>query len=292
MRGVWALVPSQAQGNLGNVLGEGPMMMTQQADTRVGILARIVVATLGAVLALSASARADEKAHWTYGGETGPQHWIELEESSSCAGERQSPVNIIPTENDPTSRRDWPLVLRYPAETHIHDVVNNGHSIQYDFDCGDEIDFGGMVFELKQIHFHEPSEHTLNGVRYPIERHLVRFNADIGEYVVLGVMGIEGAENEAYGFLEQYLPIAPRETKIIDRAFSMRVTVPNELMPRYHYRGSLTTPPCTESVNWVIFEKSFMLSFAQVQTLQQPMPVNNYRSTQPLNGRAVSLVVH
>jgi len=229
---------------------------------------------------------------WTYAGERGPEHWVELEEGSACGGTAQSPVNIIRTDTMPASQRAWPLALRYPAETHIHDVVNNGHSIMYEFDRGDELDFAGDTYDLLQIHFHEPSEHTLNGVRYPIEVHFVHYSADKEAYVVLALMGIEGAASESYAFLEQYLPLAPGQMKAIDRAFNLRAAMPWDLVPRYHYRGSLTTPPCTENVNWVIFETPFMLSHDQVMELQRLMPLNNYRGVQPLNGRSVSFVVH
>lgn len=247
---------------------------------------------ISAVLLCAPPLGAEEQQHWTYSGETGPEHWDEMEAGSACNGASQSPINIIRTDTDPDSQKNWPLALHYPAETHIHDVVNNGHSIQYDFDEGDDLNFRGETFELKQIHFHEPSEHTLNGVRYPIEMHLVHYNNAVNEYVVLAVMGYEGSASDSYGFLEQYLPLAPGEMKPIDRAFNLRNALPAKLTPRFHYRGSLTTPPCTENVNWVIFEEPFMLSHEQVVELKRLMPLNNYRDTQPLGNREVSLIVH
>ncbi|MEE4279161.1 MAG: carbonic anhydrase family protein [Halieaceae bacterium] len=230
--------------------------------------------------------------HWEYAGELGPEQWAELEGCSACNGEHQSPVNIIRTDTQPDSQANWPLVLRYPAETTIHSVVNNGHSIQYDFDRGDQLDFADNTYDLMQFHFHEPSEHTLNGIRYPIEMHLVHYNQEIDEYVVLAVVGYEGTPSDAYAFLEQYLPLQPGESRDIDKPFNLRTALPDSLTPRFHYRGSLTTPPCTESVNWIVFEEPFMLSHEQVVELQRVMPFNNYRGTQPLNDRQVSLIVH
>ncbi len=263
----------------------------QRGEVAVG-WKRLLVATGVAILAGSGPVALAEEEHWSYAGEKGPEHWAELEEGSACDGVRQSPVNIIRTDTDPDSSRNWPLVLRYPPETHIHDVVNNGHSIMYEFDRGDEIEFSGQTYDLLQLHFHEPSEHTINGIRYPIEMHLVHYNADLEEYVVLAVMGYEGSASDSYGFLEQYLPLAPGEKKPIDRAFNLRNAVPADLAPRYHYQGSLTTPPCSENVNWVVFEKPFMLSHEQVVELQRLMPLNNYRGAQPLGERVVSLIVH
>lgn len=235
---------------------------------------------------------AAEEPHWSYAGEMGPEHWKELEAGSACAGHRQSPVNIIRTDTEPDSQRRWPLVVHYPASTLIHDVVNNGHSIQYDFDQGDEIAFAGDRYALKQIHFHEPSEHTLNGVRFPIEMHLVHVNEDLNRYTVLAVLGFEGAPSQGYELLESYLPVAVGETRQIDESFDLRQMLPSSLTPRFHYEGSLTTPPCTENVNWVVFEQPFMLSETQVNQLKALMPLNNYRDVQPLEGRPVSLIVH
>jgi carbonic anhydrase len=245
-----------------------------------------------------AAARAGEDApqqapaHWSYEGETGPEHWSQLEEGSACGGRQQSPVNIISVDTQPDRSENWPLVLRYPPQTHIHDVVNNGHSIQYDFDEGDEIVFRGARYALKQVHFHEPSEHTINGLRYPIEMHLVHYSEERNEFAVLALMGEEGRSSAAFEFLERYLPLPPGETRVIDRAFSLRSALPALLEPRFHYRGSLTTPPCSENVNWIVFRTPITLSHEQVLEMQRMMPLNNYRGIQALNGRSVALVVH
>lgn len=129
-------------------------------------------------------------------------------------------------------------------------------------------------------------------MRYPIEMHLVHYNAESEEYVVLAVFGYEGTPSPAYEFLARYLPLAPGESRHVNENFSLRLALPDALTPRFHYRGSLTTPPCTERVNWVVFEKPFMLSHDQVLELQGQMPLNNFRGIQPLNTRRVSLVVH
>ena len=242
-------------------------------------------------LALVALPVAAEHESWAYEGEMGPEHWQELE-GSACSGAKQSPVNIIRTDTDPDSQADWPLAVHYPATTPLYSVTNNGHSIQYDFAQGDEITFNGADYALKQLHFHEPSEHTLNGVRYPIEMHMVHYSAPLNRYTVLAVLGYEGTPSVGYQFLEQYLPLAKGETKKIAKPFDLSQVLPSTLTPRFHYEGSLTTPPCTENVNWVVFENPFMLSEQQVYLLKDAMPLNNYRGTQPLSGRDVSLVVH
>ena len=252
---------------------------------RISLLAAIL-----AVVANGAMAE-DHKPHWAYEGEMGPEHWAQIE-GTACSGSHQSPVNIIRTDSMPKADTVLPLTLHYSPETEIFDVVNNGHSIQFDFAKGDEVEYLGNRFALKQIHFHEPSEHTLNGVRYPIEMHMVHVNESLNQYTVLSVLGYEGKPAPGYDELEAVLPLKVGEKKAINKAFDLADILPFNLTPRFHYQGSLTTPPCTENVNWVVFEQPFMMSEAQVKMLKDNMPANNYRGVQPLNDRGVSLVVH
>jgi carbonic anhydrase len=224
--------------------------------------------------------------HWSYQGETGPSHWAEIEKGSDCAGKHQSPVNIIEINTKQGDKRAMALEFIYEDSTRIHDVVNNGHSIQYNFELGDYINFKGQQYDLKQIHFHEPSEHTINGVRYPIEMHMVHAGKD-GELTVLGIMGIEGENSAPFQFLENYLPVKTGETKTIDTPFNLNLNLPEDNQAFYYYKGSLTTPPCSENVNWIVFKNPITLSVEQVKVLQDLMPINNYRNEQPLNERVV-----
>lgn len=251
---------------------------------------RYTALVLLAVLAMAS--HAEDAAHWAYTGEAGPEHWVELEGGGACGGQHQSPVNIIRTDTDPAAEREQPLTLDYSPATVVHSVTNNGHSIQYDFAPGDALVFRDARFALKQIHFHEPSEHTLNGVRFPLELHMVHYSEALEEFAVLAVLGYEGRPSPAYEVLEKYLPLAIGETKLIDNAYDLSDALPASLTPRFHYRGSLTTPPCSENVNWVVFEQPFMLSYDQVQLLKGLMPANNYRGVQPLNDRDITLIVH
>lgn len=252
----------------------------------------MIKACLLALAAISLAVSAEgQDSHWAYEGEMGPEHWTELE-GSACSGEQQPPVNIIRTDAAPARSSAWPMELHYSPQTMIFDAVNNGHSIQFDFAKGDELTFRGERFSLTQLHFHEPSEHTLNGVRYPIEMHMVHFSEKIQQFVVLAVLGYEGKPSPGYEQLESVLPLAPGERSEINKAFDLESILPSRLTPRFHYTGSLTTPPCTEGVYWVVFEEPFMLSEPQVELLKRNMPRNNYRDVQPLNGREVSLVVH
>ncbi len=225
-----------------------------------------------------------ENKHWTYEGETGPEHWAEIERQSDCDGKRQSPINIIDykTEIDPNLK---PLDIHYSNSVKIHEVTNNGHSIQYNFEKGDFIYLKDEKYELHQIHFHEASEHTINGIRYPLEMHMVHINRG-GKIAVLAVMAEEGKSSAPFTFLERYLPVRSGETKQIDANFDLSLNLPKN-REYYTYEGSLTTPPCTQRVSWYVFKTPITISLHQVKQLKELMPLNNYRDEQALNGRTV-----
>lgn len=226
-----------------------------------------------------------EKKHWSYQGETGPEHWVEFEKDSDCGGKYQSPINIVST-NAMVDTTLQPLDIHYSSATKIHEVVNNGHSIQYNFESGNYLNYKDEKYELKQIHFHEAAEHTINGIRYPMVIHMVHVNIK-NQYAVLAVMVKEGKSSAPFNFLESYLPIEKGTTKTVNTSFDLNKNLPKD-KGYYNYVGSLTTPPCTEGVNWFIYKKPITISLKQVKELQKIMPLNNYRNEQPLNGRKVS----
>ena len=229
-----------------------------------------------------------EHKHWSYQGETGPEHWSEIEKESDCDGNQQSPINIIETDVVADASLK-PIDIHYSNNAIIHGVVNNGHTIQYNFEKGDFITVNGEKYELKQFHFHEASEHTINGVRYPLEMHLVHVSED-NKIAVLSVMAKEGESSAPFTFLEKYLPVNVGETKSINSKFDLNLNLP-ENKDYYTYMGSLTTPPCTENVTWFVFKTPITVSVQQVKTLQKLLPINNYRSEQPLNGRVIKQYV-
>jgi len=222
-------------------------------------------------------------AHWSYSGETAPAHWAEIEKDGQCDGNHQSPINII--EKDVKSTTANNLVFHYAPQTKITDAVNNGHSIQFNFDEGNFIYYNGKEYKLKQLHFHEDSEHTVNGMRYPIEMHLVHVSDD-GQIAVVGVLGMEGADSQLFEFFDKFLPIAVDEHKSIHQPLNLKSFLPKD-DTYFSYTGSLTTPPCSENVNWILFKKPIVLSVQEVKHLKKLMPIHNYRPTQPLNGRTV-----
>lgn len=226
------------------------------------------------------------KKHWSYTGETSPKHWVEIEKESECGGKFQSPINIVSVDAI-TDNKLTPLDIHYKKNTKIHDVKNNGHSIQYNFDEGDYVNYKGAKYELKQFHFHESSEHTIDGIRYPLEIHMVHVNTK-GEYLVFSVMAKEGVKSAPFVFLENYLPLKKGEMKIIDKTFDLNLNFPKN-KGYYNYEGSLTTPPCTQGVIWFVFKEPITLSLKQVNELRELMPTNSFRNEQPLNGREVKM---
>ncbi|MFS4481406.1 carbonic anhydrase [Hyunsoonleella sp. 2307UL5-6] len=222
--------------------------------------------------------------HWSYSGETSPEHWIEIEKNSDCNGKHQSPINIIHQNVDSVALQG-DLKIQYTPLTLLKKVENNGHSIQFDFEAGDSINYKNETYYLKQIHFHEPSEHKINGLIYPIEIHLVHISKS-GNITVLGLLGEEGVESQLFEFFESFLPLENGTAKDIHQTIDLSGLLLED-KHYYAYGGSLTTPPCSEGVNWIVFKEPLILSVEEVIKLRNNMPLNNYRNEQAINNRVV-----
>ncbi len=230
--------------------------------------------------------QAEKPKHWSYDGETSPEHWAEIEKESSCGGSHQSPIDIVTANVVAQPSGLTAEDIHYDAETIIHDVTNNGHSVQYNFSDHDNyVNYKGKRYDLAQFHFHAASEHAVDGMHYPLVAHMVHVSED-KEFVVFAVFVTEGGESDAFDFIESYLPVNPGETKTIGQPHHFSGYLKNDFS-HYYYHGSLTTPPCTEAVNWFLFKDPIKASPEQVKALADLMPRNNYRPTQPLNDRTV-----
>jgi len=231
----------------------------------------------------------EEHKHWSYQGETSPEHWAEIEKESDCSGTKQSPINIIDSLTVVDKSNINKLELLYSPVTELSHALNNGHSIEFDFENGDSIKYMNDIYHLKQIHFHAPAEHTVNGIRPPIELHLVHLNKE-NEYAVLSIFGKEDVERDFNEFLSFFLPLKKDEIKEFHKSLDLTTLFPANADQYYDYDGSLTTPPCTEKVNWVIFKERISISEDAILLLKNNMPLNNYRDVQKLNGRKIRLV--
>jgi carbonic anhydrase len=221
--------------------------------------------------------------HWAYAGENGPQAWGKLKpEFNVCAiGKRQSPINI--EDSGTLQGPAEPLQFSYTASSGT--VVNNGHTIQVDLYGDNTLTVRNSVYKLLQFHFHTPSEEQVNYRNYAMVAHLVHKNNE-GQLAVVAVLLDPGVANALITKVWTYMPLDTSDrvrmpTGLIDM---------NELLPKdqryYQFIGSLTTPPCTEGVLWMVLKQPTPLSREQIRLFQQLFP-NNARPVQPVNGRAV-----
>ena len=241
-------------------------------------LALLVIAGLFATHPLWGDSTAD--ALWGYEGDHGPARWGSLDEAfSACAeGTEQSPIDLAGA-----AAGDYPAV-KFHYGPRMSTVVNNGHTIQVNVDRGSGIVLDGIRFELLQFHFHHGSEHTVGGVQLPMEMHLVH-RSDPGALAVVGVLLKEGAANATLAPIWERFPRQANWAAALPEAVDAAALLPG---PRraWRYRGSLTTPPCTEGVSWIVMTEPVPLSAAQVAAFGAIFP-RNFRPVQPLNRRTL-----
>lgn len=216
---------------------------------------------------------------WSYEGSTGPDFWCDLDPAYSIAksGKRQSPIDL-------SNANDTKLT---PIEIYYHDtpldVVNIGCMIQVNYSSGSYIMIDSQSYQLQQFHFHIPSEHSVDQHFYAMELHLVHQHKD-GHLAVIGVFVNEGKFHSEI----QKVWDALDETKS-DSNSSSTVNA-SYLLPedktRFQYNGSLTNPPCSEDVLWLVLSHPIEFSKEQIDTFKSFYP-QNARPIQPLNGRVI-----
>lgn len=223
--------------------------------------------------------------HWGYSGIVAPQYWGDIKEEYRLCGEgrSQSPIDIssavvtslpgIKVDYQPTSL----------------DIVNNGHAIQVNYDAGSSINVGGKRYDLLQFHFHSPSEHTIGGKAHDMVAHLVHKASD-GQLAVIAVM-IDGGAAQDNPFIDALWQYLPDEAGGHEQPESVSINV-SDLLPRdlnhFNYSGSLTTPPCSEGVNWFVLTAPVLISDAQLARFRDVM-FHDVRPVQPVNGRVIRL---
>lgn len=220
--------------------------------------------------------------HWTYEGETGPENWAELrEEYEACAiGQKQSPIDL-----GVAGAADLENIIFAYGATPVN-LLNNGHTIQVDKIVNNQITLGGVIYPLKQLHFHAPSEHVEGGEHYPLEMHLVH-QLDTGELAVVGVLIAAGAENTAFAPVWNDLVVAASPAAPTGATVDVDQLLPADRQV-YAYSGSLTTPPCKEEVKWFVMNEPIELSADQIAAFTAIISENT-RPLQALNERALAL---
>ncbi|PSO21439.1 carbonic anhydrase [Bradyrhizobium sp. MOS003] len=222
---------------------------------------------------------AAEGAHWSYEGTNGPEHWGDVDAASNvCSiGGQQSPIDIIASIKAqlPPLRIAWAKA----ADT----IVNNGHTIQLNVANGSTLRFGGP-YGLLQFHFHRPSEHLIRGQRFPMEAHFVHAHAS-GALAVVGALMVAGKRNPVFSKIVATMPRHEGEAVKADPAIN-----PNGLLPKrlayYRYAGSLTTPPCLETVDWLLLTEPIEVADADIAGFAE-LYAMNARPAQRVNRRAV-----
>ena len=235
------------------------------------IIAGLLAASLNAFAA-------DEHAHWTYGGETGPGHWGDLDKDSAACklGKEQSPIDITGAKAADLP----PIAFDYrdsPAE-----IANNGHTVQVNLTAGGAIKVGGVEYKLLQFHFHTPSEEKFNGKAHGLVAHLVHKSAE-GKLAVVAILFDAGKENGPLKPVFGAMPAKANETRPLAAPVNVATFLPAK-RGYYMFMGSLTTPPCSEGVRWLVLKDPQEVSQGELATFQKLYPMNA-RPTQPRNGR-------
>jgi carbonic anhydrase len=219
-------------------------------------------------------------AHWSYEGVGAPEAWAKLKpEFTQCAvGKRQSPIDIrdgIRVALDPVQFDYKPSAFR---------VVDNGHTVQVNVAPGNAIEVMGRRYELVQFHFHRPSEERIGGRAFDMVAHLVHKDAD-GRLAVVAVLLDKGSAQPVVQQVWNNLPLEKGDEVAARAPIDL-----NQLLPEqrgyFTYMGSLTTPPCSEGVLWMVMKQPVPVSDYQIAVFSRLYPMNA-RPVQPANGRLI-----
>lgn len=219
-------------------------------------------------------------AHWSYEGEGAPIRWGKLNADwAKCdLGTRQSPIDI----RDGIKVELEPIAFDYkPAR---FNVLDNGHTVQVNLGGGNHITVMGKMYELVQFHFHRPSEERINGRASDMVAHLVHKDAD-GKLAVVAVLLNGGNPNSLVQTIWNNLPLEKNDPVIPTSTIDMGQILP-ERREYYTYMGSLTTPPCSEGVLWMVMKQPVQLSFDQIAIFSRLYPMNA-RPIQASSGRLI-----
>lgn len=220
---------------------------------------------------------------WSYEGETGPQAWGRLRpEFSLCAnGKRQSPIHIEAASalQGPAE----PLQISYLASKGA--VVNTGYTIQVDLEGENTLTVRGSTYKLEQFHFHHPAEEKINGQSFDLVAHLVHKNAE-GQMAVLAVLFNSGEANAMIQKVWTHMPLDVNDrVRLPDGLVDLNESLPQDRR-YYQFMGSVTMPPCTEGVLWIVLKTPMTLTPDQLKVFARQFP-NNARPVQPTFGRVV-----
>ena len=221
---------------------------------------------------------------WSYENETGPAHWSELDSrfAACSSGQQQSPINLE------TAQASDLVNPEFHYEPVPLNLLNNGHTVQVPYAPGSYILIEGDRYDLRQFHFHTPSEHAIEGKSQLGELHLVHQN-EAGQLAVVAVLlyADDAENNRAYTLISSNLPENAGDKLRTHHRINARSLLPQNTTT-YRYSGSLTTPPCSESVTWLVMSDPVPLPSQQLAQYSVRLHHNN-RPLQALNNRSVQL---
>ena len=258
--------------------------MNKKSFKLIGLVA-LVASTILLVACQSDTKTENSKSkdvQWGYTGSTGPDHWGDLSKDYELSknGKEQSPINITGAEDV-----DLPELNLNNQESEAQ-VENNGHTIEVSFkNPKNTLTIGNEVYKLQQFHFHSPAENEIDGQTYPLEGHFV-YKTDNGKITVISVLYNYGDENQALKQIWDKMPQAANTETELSQAISLDDFYPED-KDYYNFEGSLTTPPCTEGVNWIVFKNQETVSKEQVEKFTQTLGFENNRPIQDTNGRQI-----
>lgn len=218
--------------------------------------------------------------NWGYAEDNGPEKWGDLAPAFDlcCNGQAQSPIDLTDATDGPLASltfhyEPFALLLWHDGRNVLADCQNTGHIV-----------LDGDTYNLTQFHFHHPSEHTVDGQAAPLELHLVH-TSSTAQLAVVGIMIHVGEPSDAYApIFDNLLTSAQTTTRVEGVSLNPTDLLPTDTTSRYSYSGSLTTPPCSEGVQWLVLTQPVTVSQAQVDQFVSAIGANA-RPVQPLNDR-------
>lgn len=241
----------------------------------------------------AATAAAEEAEEWGYEEEIGPAHWSRLQwEYAICElGVHQSPIDLSDANEvriADMERFSGDMEFDVERKAQVLDLLDNGHTVQFTSNADIGLTVDGERYGLLQFHFHAPSEHTIDGRHFPLETHFV-MGSEEGHLAVLGYLYEEGAADPDMAPIVAALPQKPGDQR---RMQAPEIAI-EKLKPLqrdfYTYSGSLTTPPCSEGVRWMVAADPLTLSAEQLKAFDDVLH-NNNRPVQPRHVRSLLLV--
>ena len=197
-------------------------------------------------------------------------------------GRRQSPINI--SSKAKKIKRKGRLKLNYKSTQ--GNIANLGHTVKANYKPGNSIKFKGKKYILKQYHFHTPAEHLVDGITYPLEMHLVHtYEKDPSQYLVIGILFKQGKKSPTIQSTIDAIEFEEVGTKVDTKLPNLRKLFRKD-DGFYIYKGSLTTPPYSETVRWLVLDRVLQASSEQLKTLNK-LEGNNARHIQSLKSRKI-----